>query len=364
MVTPLPEKFIRYVRKDNAAKVKNLVTKQRDLITDKYYYDQEERTPLHIAVCENSKEVVHVLLIEGANFDSNIEFLDLLHIAADRGYPEILQQLINSLQSNDQLQRNIDVHTCYAALLRSACMTRHNKQCIRILLNAGAGVNEQDDEGKTPLHLACAGDESAVVKLLLEFNADPTIEADMHPYVNIEGGRTPMFYAMAFYRVPVPPTDTEMPVPPTDTKMSTAPQFPEFIGSDKTISQQYSRSIPTLLLNSLSKEYYREHINEYLDYACKLRSDLYNKTEGRLLVSIILDHAENQLDRDAYIQVVQEQIKTGNMKADWFPELAVKIHCQNVLVAMTIVLGRSYRSKKYPNILTPITMKASQCMMR
>lgn len=58
---------------------------------------------------------------------------------------------------------------------------------VELLVAKGASIDGRDRLLKTPLHLACHGGHTHVVKYLLEHNADP-IEKDV-------SGRTALHYA-------------------------------------------------------------------------------------------------------------------------------------------------------------------------
>lgn len=53
--------------------------------------------------------------------------------------------------------------------------TKQNETLVRMLLNAGVEVNATDCDGYTALHYACQMKNQALIPLLLEAHADPTI---------------------------------------------------------------------------------------------------------------------------------------------------------------------------------------------
>ena len=64
-----------------------------------------------------------------------------------------------------------------ATLLLHKVLSHHTSNVtplnIRLLLEAGADVNQADDDGTTPLMLACRwADDPAIIRLLLESGAD------------------------------------------------------------------------------------------------------------------------------------------------------------------------------------------------
>ncbi|XP_010225184.1 PREDICTED: ankyrin repeat domain-containing protein 22 [Tinamus guttatus] len=54
--------------------------------------------------------------------------------------------------------------------------TKQNENLIKMLLRAGADVNAADFSGSTALHYACEMKNLAVVSLLLEAHADPSVK--------------------------------------------------------------------------------------------------------------------------------------------------------------------------------------------
>lgn len=53
------------------------------------------------------------------------------------------------------------------------CVRRNNIEGVRSLLNAGADLNTADEDGGTPLHVACTYGRVEIIHLLLERGADP-----------------------------------------------------------------------------------------------------------------------------------------------------------------------------------------------
>lgn len=53
---------------------------------------------------------------------------------------------------------------------------RNHIELVHYLLNQGADVNSIDKEGNTPLHYACTCDHSDIVRALLSYSPDHSIE--------------------------------------------------------------------------------------------------------------------------------------------------------------------------------------------
>ena len=277
--------FISALQYGSAAEVEDLIKDNPELVNAKYLDGRRTVTPLLQAISKNKLEVVRVLLNHGARCDAKDSNQDTpLHLAAAGKDPKTLKELVKMFKTNDAY--NINVRNCQKRTpLHTACEKR-KERCVEILLRAGADVNVQDCMGKTPLHFACEGLKSSTVQLLLNAGADPLIQARAHPCLRIRAERTAMFYAMVSYRIAL-----------TDN------------------------SVPAVLLAALPKMHYVEYIRDYLDYACELSHHKdSDKKLGRLLVNIILDSAEKRLAYNAFVLVVQKQIKKGNLNAHDLPE--------------------------------------------
>jgi uncharacterized protein len=125
-------------------------------------------TPLHFLAVENCLAAVQELVNRGAQVNTvNDVGTTPLSDAASLGYVELVQFLIQSGSSLHLAGQNDP--TIHEAV-RSG-----NVEVVRIILDAGAYVNQQNDLSETPLHLAVEEDMLEVAKLLLERGADPSI---------------------------------------------------------------------------------------------------------------------------------------------------------------------------------------------
>jgi ankyrin repeat protein len=121
-------------------------------------WGKASKTPLHNASEYGHKDVVRIL-IDGAEANT-LEYLQqkdvnsgtALHYAAERGHTDIVRLLINEAGVNalDYVQqKDVNGHTALHVVARNL-----NAECAQVLVQSGALVNDQDNAGKTALHLA------------------------------------------------------------------------------------------------------------------------------------------------------------------------------------------------------------------
>lgn len=125
------------------------------------------RTPLLHAVQEQMESTVKLLTTRGAN----VNFIHLgttaLHTAAQMGYSAIFEYL---------LKGGADIHagaeTAAGTPLHAACTMIDGNPMIQRLINLGAVIDEINEEGQTPLHIAALYGKPANLKLLIDNGAN------------------------------------------------------------------------------------------------------------------------------------------------------------------------------------------------
>lgn len=138
--------------------------------------DKKGRTPLHFAAKEGNTEVVCMLLNAGAEVDKNeTRSKFILNIAATYGSQEVMRRL--GIEP-ENVEGNTDLHL--AAI-------RGDKEALNKLLEAGAEINKKNKERNTALHLAAMHGNTEAVRLLLD--------AGIH--VNALGNRSQTAHAFA-----------------------------------------------------------------------------------------------------------------------------------------------------------------------
>ncbi|XP_029008666.1 protein phosphatase 1 regulatory subunit 27b [Betta splendens] len=53
-----------------------------------------------------------------------------------------------------------------------------NLECVKLLVQHGADIQQRDEEGWTPLHMACSDSFPHIARYLLSLGADPELEND------------------------------------------------------------------------------------------------------------------------------------------------------------------------------------------
>jgi ankyrin repeat protein len=129
--------------------------------------NNDDRTPLHLAVETGIDEVVQAVLDCGAqpNDQDSVHLVSPLHIAVGLRHHSIRDALLRAgaLVSVCDINARTPLHL--ACAVGDAATTQ-------ALLERGANVNARDADGRTPLHLACANDAVDCIDPLLAAGAD------------------------------------------------------------------------------------------------------------------------------------------------------------------------------------------------
>lgn len=124
--------------------------------------DSQGRTPLHLALAHGKVPAAKLLVEYGAEDDLQALLFDLVRAnAADRDTLAFLTQ------------RGVDINAAGPdgePALHSAVIAG-NMRLAKRLITAGADVNRPDAAGRTPLALADAGSEPALIPLLSQYGA-------------------------------------------------------------------------------------------------------------------------------------------------------------------------------------------------
>ena len=100
-------------------------------------------------------------------------FKGALHQAAAAGHVDVVRMLLSAgASATDHDDRMTPLQAvCHGDLSRS--LTADRKVCIDTLIEAGADIDEEYDDGRTLLHAAATW-SPGIVRILLDRGADPT----------------------------------------------------------------------------------------------------------------------------------------------------------------------------------------------
>ena len=122
---------------------------------------------LHYACAHGALEIVKMLVRAGPGVRVNGAKQMFLHAAAEGGYIEIVRYLV-SLPDVDVNQETVDVESC-TALHRAVIHVETD--VVQVLIDAGADIDTQNNEGRSPLLSACAEGTFDTVKMLVRAGA-------------------------------------------------------------------------------------------------------------------------------------------------------------------------------------------------
>ncbi|XP_017295523.1 ankyrin repeat and SOCS box protein 3 [Kryptolebias marmoratus] len=125
--------------------------------------------PLYAAVDNGHQDVVKLLVSRGAEVDRThtASCWTCLHQAVYKGHSDIVHILVNVC--------NLEAHDDHKISPLFVAAQYGQRECLQILINAGACVNTQAADLATPLLIASQEGHQACVDLLLDHGADPNM---------------------------------------------------------------------------------------------------------------------------------------------------------------------------------------------
>jgi len=165
--TQIGKQLCKYVDNNKLQAVKNITKNniKNPLILD-YYCDNQDRTPLMIALDKGYEKIAQYLIGAGANVNAkNKDGWTPLMTASRYGHINIAQNLINA-----KADVNIKKNDGWTALM----LASYNgyKDIAQMLIDAGADVNAKNKYGWTALMLASYNGSTDVVELLIKNRAN------------------------------------------------------------------------------------------------------------------------------------------------------------------------------------------------
>jgi ankyrin repeat protein len=136
--------------------------------------DDKQRSLLHRAALSPVAEAIELLIDKAANVNArDISGITPLHLAYGQGNVDVVKILIDrgaSIKSVTDEKRNV--------LHYAVTSDQWNRDEMKNLVEIGVGVNLQDAEGITPLHLAAFHLRPENVRLLLDYGADVNLKCN------------------------------------------------------------------------------------------------------------------------------------------------------------------------------------------
>ncbi|XP_029934626.1 transient receptor potential cation channel subfamily A member 1b isoform X4 [Myripristis murdjan] len=133
------------------------------------YQDKSMSSPLHLAVRGGNIDAIRLCIVTGAKIDQQqVDRSTALHFACTQGATEVVKLMLSSYHPVEDII-NLPDGACQTPLHRYGRINT----CHRLLetMKDSRLVNEGDERGLTPLHLASAGGHTKVVELLLRKGA-------------------------------------------------------------------------------------------------------------------------------------------------------------------------------------------------
>ncbi len=135
--------------------------------------DKKGITPLMWAVRYNNCPMIKILLERGADVNKgDLGGITALMLAAYDGHIETVQCLFDNSTNIAINQRTEEGLT---ALMFAARGKAHNDYIIKMLLNHGADIDQQDAKGWTALMIAMSMKNKPIIKFLLDAGANPEL---------------------------------------------------------------------------------------------------------------------------------------------------------------------------------------------
>ncbi|EAY08448.1 ankyrin repeat protein, putative [Trichomonas vaginalis G3] len=147
---------------NNCKKLINLLLSHGINVNEKNYY---ANTALHIAVIFKRKEIIEQLISHGVNInEKDRRGRTSLHIAVGKNNNKIVDLLVSHCVNINEKDNDGDTALHIAAY--------KTKEIVELLISHGANINEKDRHGRSALHIAASSFNKEIVELLISHGAN------------------------------------------------------------------------------------------------------------------------------------------------------------------------------------------------
>ncbi|MFC1763742.1 ankyrin repeat domain-containing protein [Planctomycetota bacterium] len=134
--------------------------------------DEDNRTPLHLAIKSANKVFSELLLGKGANINAkDKDGRTPLHLAVESADEDVVELLVS--KGADISAKDKDDRAPLHLAVELA-----DEDVVELLVSKGANINAKDKDGRTPLHLAVESADEDVVELLVSKGANINAKDD------------------------------------------------------------------------------------------------------------------------------------------------------------------------------------------
>lgn len=131
-------------------------------------FDINERSPLTLAIAQCKEDAARILIKKGTRLNHEESSVD--------GYTPLYRAVVNNLTNTVKLLIDYGAKIIHSHFLLHIAASKGNLEIVKILIKAGAVVNMRNEEGMTPLMLACSTKNLHIAKYLLKIgNKMPTM---------------------------------------------------------------------------------------------------------------------------------------------------------------------------------------------
>ncbi|XP_058454187.1 serine/threonine-protein phosphatase 6 regulatory ankyrin repeat subunit B-like isoform X2 [Malaya genurostris] len=149
----------------NAMKAIEILLKDKQATEMLRTSDKNERTALHLAAIHDNYEIVNLLIERGASVMAKDAIGRIpLHMAIEENAKKVIEILLKHEQINEMLDTS-DKNERTA--LHLAAYSK-NHELVNLLIEGGASVMAKDKDGKIPLHIASEKNAKKVIEILLK----------------------------------------------------------------------------------------------------------------------------------------------------------------------------------------------------